>query len=853
MMTIRRSSPLRLMKCLVLLLALSLLYGCGAVRKGDSTVTQSSTKASSVVVTPATSQIRVGDTQQFRVTILGPPILPGCADNAAQSRRNESQDEGTQPLRPCAHVGRMKPGVIWSVNGVTGGNATVGTIDANGVYRTPAIVPSPNSVRVAATGTAGPSMSGTASLTLYNPVPVVTSISPTKVSVGAFTLTVNGGNFAKGAQVSFAGEALHTTFRTATQLVATVTATQSQVGDIQVFVRNPDPGSASTAAPSIQVIQPSDASQVASQDPAGIFDGQGNFDATAYVKMAKAYGTPTMITERFGSPWTAYHQKIAAPTWSQASSIKYVVPTDPAEWFYYSRGVPCTADDYSANYAQVAYVTDSAVAASRPGVDGIQTLDKAECLWAGQPQLHWAMGSGHNGHPTVTLRPDIVARQDPYGMPQQPVEVTRAYGAPDMTGCSYMVFQGQVVCGEAGNTAQDFYYFKPFPANFVPTAASVTNNGEFLLVTGWNTDSYRGQLAVIAIGSSKPSGTFWGYEWAETYPGFRNFSLPVFNKLLGIINLPGMAAPTAVEAVGNWVFHGGIWLPGARNPGQFPLSNQANWKCFVDGACVGQYDTRGFALVASRYERKVLMLDLSPLFETINEGMFGSWNQFRTNVANIGTSAGQWPPTFAERPSETPAVVKTMEFDSEVTAISASIYPDNRAFIATEDGTLHIWDADGLQTGTGIGTNASEVYALKIGRNVTRIAYMKHWLHGDYFNGMVRYQYIALSRGDKTVTWIDMSSGVPKILRVLSDSRLVDPISVEDNNNHGTQSDLIDIADYGDKNVKGYRYGPIIFWTAASSPPPVFGMGPGGLDPFEYEGAYATPTGPFSISGENVP
>jgi hypothetical protein len=75
---------------------------------------------------------------------------------------------------------------------------------------------------------------------------------------------------------------------------------------------------------------------------------------------------------------------------------------------------------------------------------------------------------------------------------------------------------------------------------------------------------------------------------------------------------------------------------------------------------------------------------------------------------------------------------------------------------------------------------------------------------------------------------------------------------VEDNNNHLTQSDLIDIADYGDKNVKGYRYGPVIFHGVAN-PPPVFGMGPGGKDPFEYEGAYATPTGPFSISGENVP
>jgi hypothetical protein len=129
---------------------------------------------------------------------------------------------------------------------------------------------------------------------------------------------------------------------------------------------------------------------------------------------------------------------------------------------------------------------------------------------------------------------------------------------------------------------------------------------------------------------------------------------------------------------------------------------------------------------------------------------------------------------------------------------------------------------------------------------------MKHWLHTDWVNGTVRYQYILLSRGDKTVTWIDLSGGSPTVIRTMEDSRLVDPISVEDNDNHQTQSDLIDIADYGDNNVKGYRYGPVIFYGVGNSPP-VFGMGPTGTDPFEFEGEYATPTGPFSISGENVP
>jgi len=741
------------------------------------------------------------------------------------------------------------------VNGVLGGNTTVGTIDAKGLYTSPANLPNPNTVNVTASSPADTSTSAAVPVTLDNPIPVVTSISPDTVSVGNFTLTVSGGDFVNGAQVQFAGTALQTTFNSASQLTAVGTATAAQLGSVQVSVNNSGPGSAASTALRVQVIQPINASQVPSQDPAGIFDGKGNFDVAAYVSMAGNYGTAAMIPERFGMSWTNYHKTISAPTWWQAPSAQYISPANKYDGSYYSLGTPCVAVDaqFNTNYAQAAYVTDSTVSGSIPGVDGIMTLRKDHCAWAGEPQLYWAMGSGYDGHPTVTLRPDIVKASDRYGMPQQPVEVVRAYGAGEWAACSYMVFQsGQIACGEGGNTGQDFYYFQPFPANFTPTAASVTNNGEFLLVTGWNTETYKGELAVLAMGSSKPAGQFWGYEWTEAYPGFRNYSLPVFNKLLGIIDLPGMIAPTEIEAVGNWVFRPGLLMPGNTVPGYFPLSNQANWECFAAGSCANLYDTSGFALIASRYERKVLLLDLTPLFKMVSQGMFTSWAQFRSNVANVGAEPGQWPPTFAENPGETPLVVKTIEYNNQVTAISASLYPDNLAFIATEDGVLHLWSTDGLQTGTGTGANANEISSLLIGNNITRIAHMKHWLQTDWVNGNVRYQYILLSRGDKTITWIDLSSGSPTVLRTLEDSRLVDPISVEDNDNHLTQSDLIDVADYGDDNVKAYRYGPVIFYGVAT-PPQVFGMGLTGTDPFEYEGAYATPTGPFAVSDENVP
>ena len=598
-------------------------------------------------------------------------------------------------------------------------------------------------------------------------------------------------------------------------------------------------------------------SVVPTADPAGIFDGHGNFDRAAFVKTAKEYGTASMIPERFGKAWTAYHRRLSAPRWWEVSPRLYDDGPNPSQKFYYSLGTPCNRDDYSSSYAEVAYVTNLAVPVSIPGVDGIATIEKDHCVWSGMPQVYWAVGGPRPSH---ELAPRKVRQLDPYGMPKQPVDVARAYGASEAAGCAYVVFQdGQIVCGEGGNTAEDPFYIKPFPASFTPTAASVTNNGEFLLVTGWNTETFRGQLAVLAMGSAKRSDTFWGYEWDEVYPGFRNYSLPIFSKLLGIMELPEMVAPTAIEAVGNWVYEPGAFLPAKRGwsrdtgqPGRFSLSDKANWQCFVDGECRSLYDTAGFALIASRYERKVLVVDLRPLFRTIQQGMFTTFAQFRENVADTGSKAGQWPPTFHEERNEIPTIVKAITFKSEVTALSASLYPDDRGLIATEDGHLHIWDMDGLQSGNGTGTDAKEILDISdLGLNITRIAHLKHWLGRHDNGGLVRWQYMILSRGDKTIHWIDLSTTIPTLVRTFQDSRLVDPISVEDNNNHGAQTDLIDIADFGDSRVKAYRYGDVIFWTNPGRPR--FGMGPRGNDDFEYEGSFATPTGPFAISIENVP
>lgn len=72
--------------------------------------------------------------------------------------------------------------VTWQVNGVTGGNATVGTISSNGLYTAPNAVPSPNTVTVTAVSNASSSATGTASVILISNLAV--TLTPTVVTMG---------------------------------------------------------------------------------------------------------------------------------------------------------------------------------------------------------------------------------------------------------------------------------------------------------------------------------------------------------------------------------------------------------------------------------------------------------------------------------------------------------------------------------------------------------------------------------------------------------------------------------------------------------------------------------------------
>ena len=106
------------------------------------------------------------------------------------------------------------------------------------------------------------------------------------------------------------------------------------------------------------------------------------------------------------------------------------------------------------------------------------------------------------------------------------------------------------------------------------------------------------------------------------------------------------------------------------------------------------------------------------------------------------------------------------------------------------------------------------------------------------------------SRGDRKISWVRFAANgnSGSIVRTLQDTRLVDPIAIEDADNFATTGFVVSVADYAGKAVRNYRYGPVVFTDgkacATTSSCPVT---PTGNVAIEYGGAMAFEGKPFQL------
>ncbi len=185
-----------------------------------------------------------------------------------------------QQPNPIPSLTSLSPtSAIVGTNGLTltvnGSNfVALSTVRWNGTTRTTQFVNSgqltatilPNDLATAGTATVdvispspGGGTSNSLSFAINNPAPTITSLNPTSATAGgaAFTLTVNGTGFVSTSTVWWNGAQRTTQFVSATQLTASIPATDiASAGTANVVVQNPAPGGGSSPASAFSINNP---------------------------------------------------------------------------------------------------------------------------------------------------------------------------------------------------------------------------------------------------------------------------------------------------------------------------------------------------------------------------------------------------------------------------------------------------------------------------------------------------------------------------------------------------------------------------------------------------------------------
>ena len=324
-----RSDNLRTRLALLLVIvSIGLPADCAGVTSLKDTQSSTGPADQTITISPSTLTVRAGATQQFTAAVTGV----------------------------------SNPQITWLVNGIQNGNPSVGSISPTeglvAQYTAPSQILSPNPLTIAATVSSSSSLTSTATLTVENPVAQLSSISPSQVGNGSFTIKALGNGFVSGAKANFGSTALQTTFVSSTTLSAVGTAASAQAGSVSVTVTNPNPGSAASGSLNAQVLTgPSTAPQISANPvsinvPAG---GAANVDLTttgtpepavdrsvAGQGAAQLSGSTLTYTAPSTIPEDGHDTISCTATSAAGSATAQIVASISTSIAGYNRPVPCT-------------------------------------------------------------------------------------------------------------------------------------------------------------------------------------------------------------------------------------------------------------------------------------------------------------------------------------------------------------------------------------------------------------------------------------------------------------------------------------------------------------------------------
>jgi hypothetical protein len=531
------------------------------------------------------------------------------------------------------------------------------------------------------------------------------------------------------------------------------------------------------------------------------------------------------MDRRLGPDYAAYHNGN-----SESFPTVWMIPTrQDAIGRPYQLGGPWVLDPglYSSTQGQLLYAPDPGAF----GVDRVHILEWMHGTFSEKPEPPWWGG----------FRPEPISQNwianANGGNPGMPIAMVRGMGG--WANCGVIIFSSGLVGAAGTHTASGTNPTWQFPPHKVLTSIVLTPKSEFALITLTDTRTRKGQVAVIALQNGGWTG--FVHDWQGQYPCLPGTAWLSGMKLLGYIDLPGMEFPTGIAAAGNdvnrWVFgtDGHVAMLNAWDPSQ-----QATRDAFRTGRNAGYASTAGYAVAISRHENKAVFIDLQPLFRRVHDLYFTTESNFQ-KTRNLGPGPTQWPYTFAADPGYKPKVTKVISVPEPTAIVTGLARGDrSRVYIASLDGTVGSYAVGGLATDAPAQpSQIQRVAETRVGRNPTCLTAQK------YVNDTI----IAVSRGDREISWIKDELSSTRVIRRLRDSRLIDPVYCEMADTHGIEASIITVADFNGRKALNYRFGRVVFELQGGA---IFGMGPTGTDEFECGGVLDFPGSPFCVSATNV-
>jgi hypothetical protein len=554
------------------------------------------------------------------------------------------------------------------------------------------------------------------------------------------------------------------------------------------------------------------------------------FDKDAYARLALA-ADPQSLALALGPDYETVH-----------SAGSESLPTAPAavtklsgkigrngQGFPYQLGNPTPdAGNYWTTQGQVLYVPDKS---SDLGADRVDVASYGHHCLNLKPEPAWWGGA----HPEPALLQNAWLASSG-GKLGQPIAIERSYAAFSENG--FMIFKSGLLGAAAVNNVTTYPYFV-FPKQKVPTALSLTSKNEFALVTIWDIQDCKGQVAVLALGCTDKGRTAFG--------------LPSWGvidqiKLLGYVDLP-ITMPTDISATScaGW----GAPVKSTEYKLDDPNDRRARFES-------DEIARSGFAVVLSRKENKAVFIDLQPLISGVRETCFTTQsNADKTHNAGLGPTV--WPFAFDVDARMKPRLLGTLELSNPVAVrVSPWKQHDNHrvvAVIATVDGDLHIYDVNGLAgEGAHSFADVKPLSVARVGRNPCAIAYQRYadpyrkatqgtGVEGQYSMNNV---FLVCCRGDREIDWVEAGAR-PEVYRRFKDSRLADPVCCQQTR---TNSDdgayIVTIGDFKNRKLLNYRVGEAHIDRKAV---PISD----GKSEIEFMGAMDLPGRVFRISSDNVP